>query len=90
MSRCSQLRQEAAQLRGRIDYRACLVRQHIDSLMYQVRALARSPAALPIAFVCGVLAERLYVTDIKCVSGFLAGQMKVMQVVSSLIGSPVR
>jgi len=90
VSRGKQLRQEAAQLRGRIDCRACLVRRHIDSLMHRVRALARSPAALPIAFVGGILAERLHVTDIKYSYGFLATQVKAAQIISSLIGSPVR
>lgn len=77
-------------MRGRIDHHACLVRQRIDSLLHQVRALARSPAALPVAFVCGILAERLGVSDIKSAYGFLAGQVKAMQIVSSLIGSPAR
>lgn len=85
MSRGNQLRQEAAQLRGRIDYRACLARQRINSLMRRIRAQARSPAALPIAFAGGVLAQRLYVSDIKCSYGFLASQMKAMQIISSLI-----
>ncbi|ALP53577.1 hypothetical protein Tel_10770 [Candidatus Tenderia electrophaga] len=90
MSRCNQLRQEAAQARGRIDCRACLIRQRVDSLMHQARALARSPAALPVAFVCGILAERLHVPGIKCAYGFLAGKVKAMQIVSSLIDSPAR
>lgn len=80
-------------MRGRIDRGACLVWQRIDSLMHQVRALARSPAALPVAFVCGMLAERLRVPGIKCAHGLLAGlagQVKIMQIASSLIGSPVR
>lgn len=75
MSRGKQLRQEAAQLRGLIDCRACLVRRHIDSLMHQVRVLARSPAALPIAFAGGILAERLHLFDIKYVYGFLISQV---------------
>lgn len=90
MSRGNQLRQEAAQLSGRIDYRACLARQRINSLMHRIRAQARSPAALPIAFVGGVLAQRLYVSDIKYSYGFLASQMKAMQIISSLIGLPIR
>jgi hypothetical protein len=79
-------------LHGRIDRRASLVSQHIDSLMRQVRALARNPAALPVAFVCGILAERLLLPG-KGAYGLLAGlagQVKVMQVASSFIGSPVR
>jgi hypothetical protein len=73
-----------------MDGRACFVRQRIDSLMRRVRALARSPAALPIAFVSGILAERMHVSGIKYAYGFLIGQLKTMQIVSSLIGSPVR
>lgn len=89
MSRCKQLRQEAAQVRGRIDRRAWLVRQRLDSLMHGVRALARTPAALPLAFACGILVARLHVPGIKRAYRFLAGQMKAMQIASSLIGSPV-
>lgn len=77
-------------MRGRIDCRACLARQRVDSLMHRIRAKARSPAALPIAFVCGVLFERLFVPNIKGGYGFLAGQMKAMQIISSLIGLPIR
>lgn len=77
-------------MRGRIDCRACFIHQRIDSLIYRIRSLARRPAALPIAFVCGVLAERLFVRNIKCGYGFLAGQIKAMQIVYSLIGLPIR
>lgn len=81
-------------MRGRIDRRACFIRQSIDSLMHRVRALARSPVALPVAFVCGILAERLRVPGIKCAYGLLAGlagQVKAIQIATSLIGSaPVR
>lgn len=77
-------------MRGRIDYRACLVRQRIASLMHKVRAMARKPAALPVAFVCGIAAERLHVLDFKFAYGFLAGQVKAMQMVYSLTGSPIR
>lgn len=90
MSRCKQLRQDAAQLRGRIDCRACFIHQRIDSLMQQLRALARSPAALPVAFACGILAQRLHVPGIKYVYGLLISQLKTMQIISSLIGSPAR
>ncbi len=58
--------------------------------MNQARALACSPAALPVAFVSGFLVERLRVPGIKGAYGFLVGQVKAMQIVSSLIGSPVR
>jgi hypothetical protein len=40
-----------------------------------------------------MLAERLRVPGIKCAHGLLAGlagQVKIMQIASSLIGSPVR
>lgn len=77
-------------MRGRIDRRACVIRQRMDSLMHQLRTLARSPAALPVAFVCGILAGRLHVSDIKSAYVSLARQMKVMGIASSLIGSPVR
>lgn len=77
-------------MRGRIDRDACLIHQRIDSLMHQALSLARSPAALPVAFVCGILVERLGVSDIKCAYGFLAGQAKAMQIVSSLIDSTDR
>lgn len=90
MSRGKQLRQEAAQLRGRIDCRACIVRQRIDSLMQQIRTLARKPAALPIAFASGVLAERLHLSGIKYVYGLLISQLKTMQLISSIIGLQVR
>lgn len=93
MSRRNRLRREAAQLRGRIDRGACLVRQRIGSLMYPIRVLARSPAALPVAFVCGLLTARLHMPGIKCAYGLLAalaGQVNAIQIASSLIGSPVR
>lgn len=89
MSYGSQLRQEAAQLRGLIDRRGCFIFHRIESQLYRVRALARSPAALPVAFICGIMAERLRVPCIKWVHGFLAGlgaELKVMQIISSLIG----
>ncbi|MFO8003477.1 hypothetical protein [Thioalkalivibrio sp.] len=77
-------------MRGQIDYRAGLVRQRIDCLKHQVWALARSPAALPIAFGCGFLAERLRVPGIRYVYGLVAGQVKALQIASTLIGSPLR
>ncbi|TDY01753.1 hypothetical protein [Thiohalophilus thiocyanatoxydans] len=77
-------------MRDRIDHRVCLVHQRTDSLVHQVRALARSPAALPVAFVFGILAERLDVSDIKGACGFLTGQANAMQIISSFIGSPAR
>lgn len=89
MSGRSQLRLEAAHLRGRIDRRACVVHQHIDSLMHQVRTLARSPAALPLAFVCGILFERLRIPGFRYSHGLLALPLQAMQI-AYLIVSPVR
>ncbi|MBF0256394.1 MAG: hypothetical protein HQL47_08035 [Gammaproteobacteria bacterium] len=77
-------------MRGRIDRRGCLMQQGIDQLMQQLRALARSPAALPVAFVSGILVERLRLPGINCSYGLLAGQAKLIQLVSSLMGSPAR
>ncbi|MFO7953441.1 hypothetical protein [Thioalkalivibrio sp.] len=77
-------------MRGQIDHRAGLIRQRIDRLNRQVWALARSPAALPIAFGCGFLAERLRVPGIRYVYGLVAGQVKALQIASSLIDSPLR
>ena len=87
MSRCNQLRKEAAQLRGQIDQRTGVLGQRINSLKQQVRALARNPAALPVAFACGLLTARLHLPGIKRIYGLLAGQLRSFQVVSSLIGS---
>ncbi|KGK43392.1 hypothetical protein LH51_00290 [Nitrincola sp. A-D6] len=74
-------------MRGQIDCRAGVIHQRIDSLMYQLRTLARNPAALPVAFVCGILAARLHLPGIKRIYGLLAGQVKNLQIVSSLISS---
>ncbi|MFN2349823.1 MAG: hypothetical protein ABR558_09680, partial [Thioalkalivibrio sp.] len=87
------LSKEAAQLRGRIDRRACRIRLRIDSLIDRVRALVRSPFALPIAFVSGMVAGRLHVSNIKWASGLLVGlasRVKAMQMATHLIGSAVR
>ena len=89
MFRCHQIRKEAAQVRGRIELRASRLELPVANLMNQLRTLARHPAAMPVAFVCGILVERLRVTG-KCSCLFLAGQMKAMQIVSLLIGYPVR
>ncbi len=77
-------------MRGRIDHSAGLLRQRIDHHMHRAGVLIRSPVALPIAFGCGVLAERLRVPGIKHVFGLVAGQMKTLQLASSLLGFPVR
>lgn len=71
MSRCNQLRQEAAQLRGQMDHRAVLVHLRINNLLQQLRTFARCPAALPLVFVCGIAAERLRVPGIKRVYGLM-------------------
>ena len=88
MTSRSQLRHEAARARGRIDHRAGLVQRRIDNLMRQARALARSPAALPVAFVCGMLAGHLPAPDVQRVYQFwarLASQVKALQVAAGLI-----
>jgi hypothetical protein len=94
VARCKQLRQEAAQVRGRIDRRAGAMHLRFDSLMFQVLTLARSPAALPVAFVCGVLIERVHAASpIRGVYGSLAGLLspaKALQIATSLMGSLFR
>lgn len=93
MFRRRQLKQEAAQLRGDIDRRASLVHQRIDNLKRETEALVRSPAALPVAFVAGILAERLGAPSIRNARELLsslAGQVKADQVITSLIGSSIR
>lgn len=80
-------------MRGRIDRRAFIVRRRVDSLIHQVRALARGPAALPVAFVCGMLAGRMNGSGIKRAYGFLAGlagSARTLRIASSLIGSTIR
>ncbi|SFW97575.1 hypothetical protein SAMN02745752_00004 [Marinospirillum alkaliphilum DSM 21637] len=72
MSRCSQLKQEAAQLRGQMEHRTILVHQSINSLLQQLRTLARCPATLLLVFVCGMVAEQLRVPGIKRVYGLMA------------------
>ncbi len=93
MSRRHQLRQDAAQVRGRIDHRAGFVRRRIDHLLCQAKALACSPAALPVAFLCGMLAGHLRVSGIKRAYRLLtrlATQVKGLQIASSLAGSSIR
>ncbi|HET8905050.1 MAG TPA: hypothetical protein VFN16_13730 [Saccharospirillum sp.] len=93
MFRRRQLKQEAAQLRGDIDRRACLVHQRIDSLKRETETLVRSPAALPVAFVAGILAERLGAPGIRNAREFLsslAGQVKADQIIAGLISSSIR
>lgn len=87
MSRCNQLRHEAAHLRGQIESRSGVIDQRVNSLMHQVRALARSPGALPVAFACGIVAGRLHLPDIKRIYGLLASQIRSLQIISSLISS---
>lgn len=93
MSRRSQLRKEAAQVRGQIDRRACVIHQRMDQLMCQAMALARSPAALPAAFLCGMLAGHLRVSGIKRAYRLLnrlARQLKGLQIASSLASLSIR
>lgn len=65
-------------MRGRIDHNACFVCQRLDSFIRLARLLAGSPATLPIAFVAGILADRLRMPGIKYIYGLLAGQVKAM------------
>lgn len=77
-------------MRDRIDHNGYLIYQRIDSFIRLVRVLAGSSAALPIAFVAGILADRLRVPGIKCVYGLLAdlaGQVKAMRTGSSGVGA---
>lgn len=90
MSRRKQLRQEALKVSGRIDGYASLVHERVDNLVLRVRALARKPEALALAFVCGIVAERLRVPGIKNVYGLLVDQLKGLKVASSLLGLPIR
>lgn len=77
-------------MRGRIDHRALVVRQRIDSLMHNVRTIARSPAAPPVAFICGfLLADRGQSVPggIKRVHGLLTGLMgpaQALQIASAI------
>ena len=87
MSRRKQLKQEAAQLRGRIDRDVTIIRQRIIKLMAELRSLARSPVALPVAFISGIVVDRLQIPGIKRLYGLMAGQLKTVQIVSSFIGS---
>lgn len=70
MSRRTELKLRAALLRGDIDRRADIAHQRINSLVGRATQLAHSPAALPIAFVSGVLAERLGMPGIKMPGNF--------------------
>ncbi|WP_297186978.1 hypothetical protein [uncultured Porticoccus sp.] len=72
-------------MRGRIDHNVCLVCQRIDSFIRLARFLAGSPAALPLAFVAGILADRLRAPGIKYIYELLAGlagQVKAMRAAS--------
>ncbi|MEX0624199.1 hypothetical protein [Saccharospirillum sp.] len=92
MSRRNQLKQEAAQLRGDIDRCTSLIHRRINGLMHQTMTLARSPAALPVAFASGVLAERIGVSGIKHAHQLitsLAGQVKAGQIISGYIRSSI-
>lgn len=86
MGRRKQLKREAALAGGRIDVGARLVRLRLDGLMVQLRTIARSPAALPIAFMGGIVAERLRMPGIKSVYRQLVDQFKVLQVASIFLG----
>lgn len=73
MAKRKQLRREAAHLHGRIDRRARLIHRYRDRRAHQAWALARHPAALPIAFACGVLVERMNVPGKTLLAGYRLG-----------------
>ena len=90
MSASKQLRQEAARLRGQIERQARIVRRRNHSLMNQGRRVARHPAALPVAFICGVLAGRLDLADIKHLASRLTNEASALDIVSGLVSSTLR
>lgn len=93
MSRRTELKQRAALLRGDIDRRADMAHQRIDSLVGRATRLAHSPAALPIAFVLGVLVERLGMPGIKNARELiatLAGNVNAEDIISGLVGASSR
>lgn len=88
MSRRHELKKDAAQTRGILDRRAILVHQRLDRLTARTRALASHPAALPAAFVFGIVAGRLQMPGIKCAYGLLIGQVNALKLAVSLIDPP--
>jgi len=90
MSRRHELKKEAAQTRALLDRRTTLVHQRLDRLITKTRALAGHPAALPVAFVFGIVAGRLQMPGIKCAYGLLIGQVNGMKLAASLIDPPPR
>ncbi len=70
-------------MRGRIDRRTWLIRRRVDLLRKPLRALVRNPAALPAAFVCGLLAGRLSISSIYCAYGVLTSLVNQVKPVSS-------
>lgn len=79
-------------MRGAIEHQACLLHERLDNLVHRARVLANGPAALPVAFACGILVERMGVPGIRTTYEFLAslaGEVKTRQIVSSLIGPSI-
>lgn len=54
------LKRTAARLRSRIEENRCRAGAAAGSLRDRALGVIGSPAAIPVAFVCGVLAGRLY------------------------------
>ncbi len=93
MVRRKELKQQAAQLRGDIDHRVYFVHEQIDRLIHQASSMALSPAALPVAFVSGILAERWGMFAIKnahTLLSSLSGQRKPEDMISGFIRSSLR
>ncbi len=90
MAHRKQLKQEAAQLRDDLDRRTFLVQQRLEKSLQRATSLTRSPAALPIAFISGILAERWGMPGIKNAHALLttlAGQIKTEDIISGLMSS---
>lgn len=71
----------AVQLRGRIEghqYRACAATTHMRDQMLD---LVKSPAAVPIAFLCGVLADRLRNPGMHLISRIASAGMTLVSVI---------
>ncbi len=93
MSKRTRLKHRAALLRGDIDRRADIAHQRIRNLVGRATRFAYSPAALPIAFVSGVLAGRLGMPGIKNARDLLttlAGNVKAEDIISGQVGSSTR
>ncbi|PWG65850.1 hypothetical protein [Sediminicurvatus halobius] len=80
-------------MRGQVDRRARRIHQRVDGLVSQLRTFARSPVALPVAFVAGILAQRLPVPVVnracRLLTG-LAGPAQALRSVAGLAASAAR